>query len=383
MDPRITFFPVANGDCTLITLSDNCQILIDCNFTEESRDPQVLGRYDVHQHLLKFGKKLDGKIPHVDAFILTHSDQDHCRGFDTTFYAGDPTKYTDKHLKEGRLLIDELWFTRRIFSPHEGELSESAEAFREEARRRIALHKAGSPSGNRAGNRIRVIGYSDNPDYKGLDHLVTGPGNYINVIDGKPKSDFRFFVHAPFKLETDAKWAERNDTSVVLQATFDVGQTKAAAVVMFGGDAGAGIWSKILERSKEDTLKWDLFLAPHHCSWSFFSDQPYKESKVPAKDSLTILSKKIGQGSVIASCKPIKDDDDNPPHYAAKLEYTKAVGESRFYSLSERPNEKGPLPTAVEISANGPVLMDTKAAGVIASSAAIQQVAKTPQTYGR
>jgi hypothetical protein len=30
-------------------------------------------RYDVHQHLLDFGKKLDGKIPHVDVFILTHA----------------------------------------------------------------------------------------------------------------------------------------------------------------------------------------------------------------------------------------------------------------------------------------------------------------------
>ena len=94
------------------------------------------------------------------------------------------------------------------------------------------------------------------------------------------------------------------------------------------------------------------------------------------------MSKKLGNGIVIASCKPIKDDDDNPPHYAAKLQYVKAAGEKLFYSLSERPDEKQPLPTTFEISANGPVLMDTKATGVIASSAAIRQVAKTPQTYG-
>ena len=29
MDPRITYFPVGNGDCSLITLSDNTQIIID------------------------------------------------------------------------------------------------------------------------------------------------------------------------------------------------------------------------------------------------------------------------------------------------------------------------------------------------------------------
>jgi hypothetical protein len=232
MDARITYFPVANGDCSLITLSDGCQIMIDCNFTEDSRDPDEPARYNVHEHLLKFGKKLDAKIPHVDAFILTHSDLDHCRGFETTFYTGDPAKYRDADLKNGLLLIDEIWFTRRIFSPHEGDLSTSAEAFRREAKRRIALHKAKSADCDKPGNRIRIIGYSDNPDYKGLDHLVTGPGNYIDIIDGKPKKDFRFFVHAPFKLETDAKWSERNDTSVVLQATFDVGRAKAATVLM-------------------------------------------------------------------------------------------------------------------------------------------------------
>ena len=382
MDPRITYFPVANGDCSLITLSDNCQIMVDCNFTEESRDPKEPGRYDVHQHLLKFGKKLDGKIPHVDAFILTHSDQDHCRGFETTFYTGDPAKYGDKHLKAGMLLIDELWFTRRIFSPHEGKLSPSADEFRKEARRRIGLHKAGSPDGDKPGNRIRIIGYSDNPYYKGVEHLVTGPENTSTSSTARERRIFVSSFTLPSSSKRTSKWAERNDTSVVLQASFDVGRTTAAGVAMFGGDAGAGIWSKILELSDDDTLKWDLFLAPHHCSWSFFSDQPYKENKIPAKDSLTILSKKLGNGIMIASCKPIRDDDDNPPHYAAKLQYVKAAGEKLFYSLSERPDEKQPLPTTFEISANGPVLMDTKAAGVIASSAAIRQVAKTPQTYG-
>lgn len=383
MDPKITYFPVGNGDCSLITLSDNCQIMIDCNFTEDSKDEDEPGRYNVHEHLLKFGKKLDGKIPHVDVFILTHSDQDHCRGFDTTFYTGDPAKYGDGHLKKGLLLIDEIWFTRRIFSPHEGELSVWAEAFRKEAKRRIALHKAGSADGDKPGNRVRIIGYSDNPDYKGLEHLVTGPGKYIDIIDGKRKTDFRFFVHAPFKLETDAHWSERNDTSVVLQATFDVGQTKGAGIAMFGGDAGAGIWSKILELSSDETLQWDLFLAPHHCSWGFFSDQPFKDNKVAAENSLTILGKGLAGAAVIASCKPIKDDDDNPPHYAAMEEYVDVVGADKLYSLSERPNEDQPLPTTFEISANGPVLIDTKTAGVIASSAAIQRVAKTPQTYGR
>ena len=108
MDPRITYFPVGNGDCSLITLGDNTQIIIDCNTTEEASDESDPSRYDVHQHLLDFGKKLNGKIPHVDVFILTHADQDHCRGFNNMFYTGDPAKYTVTHSKEDLILIDEL-----------------------------------------------------------------------------------------------------------------------------------------------------------------------------------------------------------------------------------------------------------------------------------
>lgn len=380
MDPRITYFPVGNGDCSLITLSDNTQIIIDCNTTEEASDESDPSRYDVHQHLLDFGKKLNGKIPHVDVFILTHADQDHCRGFNTMFYTGDPTKYTVKHTKEDLILIDELWFTHRIFAAHEGEPSKWAKAFRKEAQRRIDLHLAKSPVCNDAGNRIRVVGHSNNPAYTGLGDLVVTPGNYIDVIDQKTKKDFRFFVHAPFRKEVDSKLAERNDTSVVLQACFDVGKTQHAGLAMFGGDAGAAIWSKILELSKDATLQFDLFLAPHHCSWTFFSELPYKENKVPAKDSLETLSKALDGARVIASCKPIKDDDDNPPHFAAKAEYVKAVGKDNFFSLAEVGSLKRPLPTTFEMSESGPVLLDPKDVGYVDD--AVKKVASTPQTYG-
>ena len=380
MDPRITYFAVGNGDCSLITLSDNTQIIIDCNTTAEASDEDDPSRYDVHQHLLDFGKKLNGEIPHVDVFILTHADQDHCRRFDTMFYTGDPAKYAVKHSKEDLILIDELWFTHRIFANHEGPLSKWAEAFRKEAQRRIDLHLAKSPARNNAGNRIRVVGHSNNPAYKGLGDVVITPGNYVDVIDGKPKQDFRFFVHAPFRKEVDAKLADRNDTSVVLQACFDVDGTKHASLAMFGGDAGAAIWAKILELSDEETLQYDLFLAPHHCSWSFFSDLPYKENKVPAEAPLAILGKKLDGARVIASCKPIKNDDDNPPHWAAKAEYEKAVGADCFVSLAEEADPERPLPTTYEISSGGPVLLDPKAVGFVDD--AVRKVASKPQTYG-
>ena len=50
-DASITYFPVRNGDTGQIRLSDGTDVIIDCNIMEESRDPAVKDRYDVHAHL--------------------------------------------------------------------------------------------------------------------------------------------------------------------------------------------------------------------------------------------------------------------------------------------------------------------------------------------
>jgi len=52
-DPSITYFPVGNGDTTLVRLSDETSIIIDCNITKDSEDEDDEKRYDVHSHLLK------------------------------------------------------------------------------------------------------------------------------------------------------------------------------------------------------------------------------------------------------------------------------------------------------------------------------------------
>jgi hypothetical protein len=134
-DPSITYLPVGNGDTSTSRLSDGTNVLIDCNITSDSRDGALKTRYDVHAHLLKELRKDGEGVPHADAFVLTHADDDHCCGFKDTFYTGDPAKYGDSHKKQGMILIDELWFSPRIFSPHE-ELADSAKAFLKEAKRR-------------------------------------------------------------------------------------------------------------------------------------------------------------------------------------------------------------------------------------------------------
>ena len=380
-DPSITFFPVGNGDTSLIRLSNGCDILIDCNITNDSRDESDDTTYNVHNHLLSVLKK-EKEVPFVDAIILTHPDEDHCRGFSETFYTGDPSNYSDRHKKEGLIRIDELWFTPRIFSPHEKDMCDTAKAIRKEAKRRMLLYQEKKPERKNCGNKLHIIGYSDNPDLKGLEDIITSPGNSISSINDCTLKDFSFFVHAPFKKDIDSRWAERNDTSVVLQARFDVDGEKNVALAFFGGDSGYEIWDDIIQRSKEDTLKWDIFMAPHHCSWSFFNETPYDDDDKPSKSSLEFLNKRCSGGIIVASCKPIKDDDDNPPHHAAAEQYKKIVGKDNFYVTGEYPDSKKPQPLIFTITKKGPQKKDLSFTQSSNATSAINTVLKTPHTYG-
>jgi hypothetical protein len=381
-DATITYFPVGNGDTVLVRLADKTDILFDCNITEASRDEEDESRYDVHSHLIKLLKKDQAKTPYIDAFILTHPDQDHCRGFTSTFYAGDPAKYGDSHREDDLIRIDELWFTPRLFTRAETDICDEALAFRKEAKRRMKLYRENDPSRSNSGNRLRIIGYSDSPDMEGLEEIISAPGSVVSLINGAVKNDFSFFIHAPFKNDTDSMWGERNLTSVVLQARFDIDGEKHAALAFFGGDAGCDVWENILDRSKDETLAWDLFLAPHHCSWSFFSREPYKDNKIPSKKCIQLLQKKREGAFVVASCKPIKRDDDNPPHYAAKQQYIKIVGEKKFFATGEYPEEKKPLPLEFRLTKNGPQKVDSSSSSAVTSSSAIESAVGTPQTYG-
>lgn len=375
-DASITFFPVGNGDIAVIRLTDQTDVVIDCNVRKPEGDE---GCYDVHDHLLRHVKKADD-VPYVDAFILTHADQDHCRGFPRIFYTGDPSEYTETDKKEGRIRINELWFTPRLFSQYEDELCDDAEAFLEEAQRRMELYRSGDVNVIEAGNRIRIIGYSDSPELEGLEDIISVPGTETRDFDLSAKNDCTFFIHAPFKQDTDSEDGERNNTSVVLQARFDIDNEQSACLVMFGGDADYTVWEHILEMSDDDTLTWDLFLAPHHCSWTFFNQHGVSE---PYESSMEVLGKRREGAKIIASCKPIKDDDNNPPSYNAKEIYVDAVGIKNFHVTTEYPSEDEPQPIVFILSKNGPVLDDSSnTSSKVSATVATRGAVGNPRTYG-
>jgi len=213
-----------------------------------------------------------------------------------------------------------------------------------------------------------------------LKDRISVPGTIVNEFNGKVQDDFEFFIHAPLK--EDINGEERNESSVVLQARFTVDGEKKAALAFFGGDAGWRVWGKILEKSKEEDLKWDLFLAPHHCSWTFFNDNSDEGKKQIRQSAKEILDYKTKNAKVISSCKEIKRNDDNPPSYKAMNEYIKVVGEKNFLCTATDSKTKPPEPIEFEIKSIGAQKINQTGSKNILRSTLIGETVGSPKTYG-
>ncbi len=354
-NPTIKYYPVGNGDMSLVTLKDHTSILIDCNI----RNCDNEDIFDVKSDLMNSIQK-DNGIPFVDIFILTHGDQDHCRGFKKHFYQGPPENYTYAHSKDGLIRVDTMWFSPMISEQH---TNEDEDAYQKEAERRIELHRKGDLKKDNPGNRIKIIGYDDNIDYSDLNHLRAIPGNIVTRFNDRDQTLFSIFIHAPFKEHLESLGDDKkNSTSIVFQARFlnNISQSDFSALAMFGGDSDHTTWCIILEKTKkydnELALKWDLLLSPHHCSWSFFNDRPQEENPDPKKTSLEVLDYRRKNAKVISSSKEIMENDDNPPHYEARRQYVKKVTENNFLNTETCiVVNKIPQPIIFEITQQGVV----------------------------
>lgn len=379
---KLKFYPVDNGDTVLMNV-DKTTIQVDANIRNGG------DCYDVKSDLLDELQTDKNGAYHLDLFVLTHPDQDHCRGIKTNYYLGDPNNYSESDLKNELIIIDELMVTPMLFSEA---TSDDAKALKKEANRRRKLWDDKSSSRTAPGNRLVIIGYDGDKRYDNVDSYI--PGETITKVNGKKMSLVEFFVHSPFKdnLVQGKAEKDKNQTSIVMQARFKncSSDAKPSALYLFGGDADHYIWDKIRTQSSthgnDEKLDFDIFLAPHHCSWSYFNDVPYDKDTtgIPVESSKTLIKKHKTSGAyVIASSKKIVDDDDNPPHYPAKEEYVKLIGSSNFISLAKEPNEKNPKPVIFEVTSNGFQRKDkNQQSGSAGASVAGSESSGRKSTYG-
>lgn len=329
----IKFYPVGSADCSLVKLSNGKTIIIDCQITEVEKDKN--GKelsFDVKKDLLSELSKKNGH-PYVDLFISTHPHDDHCVGFGGNFFHGDTEDYNDE-INKDQIIIGELWVTPRGIG---NKLADSAEDIRKEAKRRRKLYDDDSLFNGSFGNYLRIVGYDKDKEFDSRYGYI--PGITVNSVNGNSLNWLEIFIHAPFKEEvTDSKETDdKNETSIVTQFAFKVkGDENIKCRALFGGDAEHGVWQHIIENNKDDEkLQWNIFLAPHHCSWTFFNECNNKVDVLQSAEDM--LQKQVGdKPHIIASSTEITKDCNTPPHIEARQEYRKRLrNPSYFYCTAD------------------------------------------------
>ncbi len=394
MAAKISFFPVGNGDMTLINLEDNSRILIDCNIRQWNEESEFM---DVAKELRKKLPK-DGKgRPFVDVFLLSHPDHDHCRGFNQHFFLGRIEDYAKEPENDtARIFVKEIWSSpvvfRRFSRNDQGEkLSSDAESFQNEVRRRVKFFRdqQGDFSKIQDGNKVLVIGHDESDKTKGLEKIAYDPGESFNKIRGIANSHIRCQVLGPLPLAEIATEEEilcKNDSSVILNIHISPGQSGNDGVKFFtGGDSEVAIWQRLWEKHKATkVLEYDVLLVPHHCSWHSLSSDSISKSANPKvnADSKKALSQARNGAFLIASSKPIKEKDADPPALKAKEEYEQIAksANGRFICVGENPNETKPEILEVLVEKEG-ARTENKTFSVMTSQAQ-KGSAKEPLPHG-
>lgn len=345
--PSFIFWPVGCGDSTTVVISDNEVLQIDLNDTAiaEAKDNEKIPLVD--ELVAKLPRK-DGK-PYLSCFVLTHPDEDHCRGF------ADLLK---------RVTIGELWHTPRVFREYHKDQCDDAKAFRKEAKRRVAatIKAQGDPG---SGHRVRVVGYDDllkEDDYKGFPLAsFTTPGQSVTTLDGADVGDrFAAFVHAPFRNDPAD---DRNETSLAMQVL--IGSSKSAMSGLFFGDLAYPTLRKVFDETKNHNnlprLNWNVLLAPHHCSKSAMYEKDADNNDVLKQDILDDLAAgQLSPGFVVASSVTIPGSNtsgDNPPHAKAKNRYSEIVNDD-FICTGEYSTTKNLRPVIYTVTDGGITQID-------------------------
>jgi hypothetical protein len=377
MSASITFFPVSNGDMTLLKLDNGQTILIDVNIRAAADDdddddetPNVAK--DLKDRL---DRDDDGRL-YVDAFLLSHPHADHVTGLRNHFHLGPPD---DWKKKDDKILIREMWSSPVVFrrADASGEsLCDDAKAWLTEARRRVQLFRD-KEFATAEGDRILIMGEDTDGKTDDILDIVVKLNQSFDACNRLRDSMFAARLLAPLPPEDDddEDILRHNQSSVILRFSLIGGGVADRCRFLTGGDAEVAIWNRLWDShggSNSDWLSYDILQTPHHCSWRSLSFDRWSElgEKVKVdKPARNALSQTRKGAVIVASCKPIKADDDNPPHERAKREYIDIVGDDndRFFCTDEYWDEKE-LALEFEVKSSG-VVRKIGAASVIAAPA--------------
>lgn len=362
MTAKLTFFPVGNGDMTLIELESGRRILVDINIRGAADDPdgeEPVVAAALRQRLTRD----DGGRLYVDSFLLSHPDQDHCLGLRNHFHLGPPGNWSKD---DDKILIREMWSSpivfRRASSQHT--LCEDAKAWNQEARRRVKYFRDGKVAAD--GERILILGEDKDGKTDDLGAILVKIDETFSRINGQEDESLVSRLLAPLPVNDDEETLSKNKSSTILQLAIAGGGVPDKCRFLTGGDAEVAIWEALWQKHADnaDVLSYDVLLTPHHCSWHSLSYDSWRDKGEDAEvcdDARSALSQARPGARLIASSKPVADDDSDPPCIRAKREYVeiaddcsgefKCVGDTSPETLEVEVGPNGPKVTARRLAA--------------------------------
>ena len=359
MRASISFFPVGNGDMTLITTESGRKLLIDINIRVAADDPDD----DTPDVATKLRGRLDrddkGRL-YVDALLVSHPDKDHCTGLAKHFHLGPPEAWSQA---ADRILIREIWSSPMVFrrASRHHTLCDDAKAFNAEARRRVRhFRKAGDSVGD--GDRVLILGEDENGKTDDLDAILIRVDDQFSGVNGEadPSMNARLLGPLPWENDEDEDTLSKNNSSTILRFSLTGDGIPDKCRFLTGGDAEVVIWERLWSRHsyRPDWLSYDILQTPHHCSWHSLSYDSWSDMGEDAKvcqDARNALSRTRDGATIVASSNPIKDDHRDPPCMRAKREYVNIANDAggEFRCVGTWPNEKSPDVMDFEIGAHG------------------------------
>lgn len=360
MTATLSFFPVGNGDMTLVETEAGHKILIDINIRAAADNPDD----DTPDVMTKLRGKLSRDIngrPYVDAMLVSHPDEDHCRGLRKHFHLGPPDTWS---ARTDKIFIRELWSSPMAFrrAARNRVLCDDAKAFADEACRRVRKFRA-SRFLVGDGDRILILGEDEDGKTDGLHDILIHAGQEFSRINGQADWSMTACLLAPLLADDDddEEPLSKNNSSTVLRFSLTGGGVPDKCRFLTGGDAGVAVWEKLWRRYRPHLFSYDILLTPHHCSWhslSHYSWSMHGESAEVSAEARCALSQARTGATIIASSNPIRNDADDPPCIRAKREYELIanIAKGTFKCVGEYPSEESPDVLVIEIDGHGPRL---------------------------
>jgi hypothetical protein len=359
---KITFYPIGNADSYLVTLDSKLLLFDFANLRDaENKEDRRIELDDAVRDDIGWPERKQ-----IDVVAFTHLDDDHIHGASEFFHLDHAAKYQTA----GRVKIKELWVPAAAIVEDGAE--DDARIIRQEARHRLregyGIRVFSRPAHIKAWLEEQGIKLEDR------QHLITDAGQLVPGWS-KDTDGVEFFVHSPFAEPDEDAALERNDHSLVFQATFRQGDTR----FLMAADTTWENWDDIVKitrlKKRDERLLWDIYKLPHHCSYLSLSSEKGKVETTPVPNVEWLLNQCRSRAILVSTSWPIDDVDEiQPPHFQAKNCYNRILRtKSGLIRVTmEYPNRVSPTRLVVSITPGGASIATTSAlsgAGLISAPA--------------